>query len=251
VLAVFTFVGAGFARAVAALPLEQRLPDGGLPYAETNLSALIKEPWNTASLAPFLSFVVYWAWRLRWGRPQGPWCDYPFLSRALPLVALSLVGGVLYHATRSARLWLILDGLPIGVLVLAVAWQQWWLATGRSVARATLALLLSMGLAALVWAAAALPLSARINLNYATLGAAAVLPLLVRLAQTRWQHAAWVLAALLAFGAAVAFRALDYQLASVFPMGTHFLWHLFGGLATWMLAFYLYYSRRDELALNL
>lgn len=233
------------------LPPTDRLPDGGLPYAETDLAAAIKEPWNTASLLPFALIIGYWVWRLELGR-GGAWRQQAFLTAALPLIALSLVGGVLYHATRSAALWLVMDWLPIALLLMALAVQQWLRALPArwGLGRWALALGLPLALVLLSGALmrAALPLQARINLNYALLALAALLPIGLRLWQAGGRHGGWVLAALACFGAAVACRAADRALLDVLPMGTHWLWHLGGAAATACLTQYVYRSEADIVA---
>lgn len=229
----------------APLDPDQRLPDGGLPYAETDLSALIKEPWNTASLIPFGLIIAYWAWHLEFGRRDGRWRQHRFLASSLPIIGLSLIGGLLYHGTRSSRLWLVLDWLPIATLLLAVAVHQWWrVLRGRWRLLAYVLPLASLGLGGLLWRST-LPIQARINLNYAFMASIVLLPLGLRLGQTRGRHGAWVVGAVACFAAAVACRALDRELLHLLPMGTHWLWHVLGAGATACLAAYLYRSERD------
>jgi hypothetical protein len=51
----------------------------------------------------------------------------------------------------------------------------------------------------------------------------------------RRQVAPWIVGAALAFGVALLFRTADLAVCGVFPVGTHFLWHVFDGLTVALL----------------
>lgn len=205
--------------------------DGGPFYAETNMNRLIKEPFNAASALLFLLLVAVWVVRLR-----GRWRQYPFLTACLPLLAAGGVGGTLYHALRAARWMLLLDVVPISLLAMALSlflWARlraaWW----------QLPIIASLyGLVpAMEWV---LPVHHAINATYLIIAALVLTPVLLYLLRMRGQHASWVLAGLVLFAVAGFFRNADAWRPPLLPMGTHWLWHIFGAACTACLAEFVY-----------
>ena len=72
-----------------------------------------------------------------------------------------------------------------------------------------------------------------------------VLPLFATLARTRFRHAGWVAAGLVSFAIAFVFRFLDEQVGTYLPMGSHWLWHIFGAATTALLIEYFYRLERE------
>jgi len=211
-----------------------RLADGGPRYAETDLARFPVEPWATWTNVVFLVVIVYWALRLR-----STWRQHRLLSTvALPLLAVGWFGGTVYHAARSHIAWLLLDWVPIVLLLLLVAtwlWRRLLPKAGLSFRRTAVlvAALLAPVLVAGVFAkrlATSGPLG--ISVSYAVLSASAVLPAILNCVRTR--HAwPWLAGTLACFAAALFFRTGDAALhAAGWPHGSHYLWHVFGGLAT-------------------
>ena len=205
--------------------------DGGPFYAETDMNRLIKEPFNAASALLFLLLVAVWVVRLR-----GRWRHYPFLTACLPLLAAGGVGGTLYHALRAARWMLLLDVVPISLLAMALSlflWARlraaWW----------QLPILASLyGLVpAMEWL---LPIHQAINATYLIIAVLVLGPVALYLLRTGGQHAGWVLAALGLFLIAAWFRNADAWRPPLLPMGTHWLWHVFGAACTACLAEFIY-----------
>jgi len=74
-----------------------------------------------------------------------------------------------------------------------------------------------------------IPAHYAVSVSYALMGITILAPLLAYLYRIRWINAGWVLLALVAFLLAITSRVLDQH--GLLPMGTHFLWHLFGAVA--------------------
>ena len=219
-------------------------PDGtplyGPWYQETDFDRVIVEPWNTASAALFILLPVVWLWRLR-----GQYRRHRFIVWCLPILAVGGVGGTIYHAFRGRAIWLLLDFMPIVILALAAsvyAWskllRRWWLGLLSVPAVVLVRLFLFAWLRA-----SGLPFSTGINAGYSFLALVLLLPFALLMWKRRFRDA-WVLgAAVAAFAAAVTCRALDNGangLNHVLPMGSHFLWHLFGVVAAFFAIEYLY-----------
>jgi hypothetical protein len=70
-------------------------------------------------------------------------------------------------------------------------------------------------------------------------------PLLLHLYTREWRNIRMVMLTVGFFGTALVFRSLDHHpLMTWMPMGTHWLWHLMGGLAVHFLMTYIH---RDDL----
>lgn len=208
--------------------------DFGPWYTETiagiPLGRIPVEPFNTLSNLIFLIIVVDCIRRTKLNLHR-----YPLVVTSLPILLVGWFGGTMYHATRASRWWLILDFMPILLLTSAAAIALWRFIAGsylRSAAIVVLLVFLSRALTRLE----VFPLSIRFSLAYAGLASTILVPLAIvvrRRISTSWPL--FVLCAV-SFCIAVAFRSADRWLGeSWLPMGSHFLWHLFGGSAVWFL----------------
>ena len=79
-----------------------------------------------------------------------------------------------------------------------------------------------------------------INLSYASLAVVVLTPITLVLVRTRFRHSGWVVAGVVAFAIGWFFRLVDLRMGLYLPMGTHWLWHTFGAVATVMLVEYFY-----------
>jgi len=227
--------------------LPDRLPDRGPRYAETPVdpyaagAPAIAEPFNAATAALFIGLVGYWVIRLR-----GRYSRFPFLTACLPILLVGGVGGTLYHAFRTRPLYFFLDVIPISLLGLAGAlfltfrlgrWHG-WVRVGAYAVGAVLAYVLVNGLIfrMLRFDNPNVP----VNLSYASLAMVVLIPLLGVLIYTKFRGAGYVGAGLACFGIAFFCRLVDRTPYGDLPMGTHWLWHLFGAACTQFLIVYFY-----------
>lgn len=225
----------------ALIDSSQRLADWGPRYAETDLSRLPVESWATWTNLIFLFAIVYWTWRLR-----GQYSRHIILTIALPLLAAGWFGGTVYHATRSHPIWLLMDWVPIVLLMLlASGWMWRRLVPGVGLAFvATLAPLLAVLALARSLANTG---SAGISLSYALMAASVVVPAALNAVRNRTRAWVWLVVVFLCFAAALMFRLLDARLAAAgWPHGSHFLWHLFGGAATFCMFRFLFELRAAD-----
>lgn len=212
--------------------------DHGPIYAETDPGRFPVEPWATLTNLVFLFVIFYWARRLR-----GQWRRHLVLALALPLLTVGWLGGTVYHATRSHDIWLILDWGPIVVLILMAAywlWRRLLPASFLSSVAAGTALLLPVVLSAALARYLALSGRSGISASYAILAAGVVIPATLHCAR-RPDLRPLFAAVIACFAAAIAFRSGDIPLAELgWPHGSHYLWHLFGGLATFFMFTFLH-----------
>jgi hypothetical protein len=220
-----------------------RMPDGGPRYTETPADPYgpdaprVAEPWNTVTAAFFIVIVLVWMWRLR-----GRYRRYPFLVCCMPILLAGGIGGTLYHATRVSRVYFLLDVIPISALGLAGAvfmavryWggRGWWFVPGVAVFYAGVNLLLFRAVAptSVQWS---------VNLSYASLAVVILTPIALVLWRTRFRYAGWVVAGIISFVIAWFFRLVDSRIGYTLPMGSHWLWHTFGAVATAFLIEFFY-----------
>ena len=221
-----------------------RLADGGPIYRETPtdptvVSGWAAEPWNAATATVFVLLVVVWLVRLR-----GRYRRAPFVTACLPVLLAGGVGGTLYHAFRSRQAYFLLDVIPISLVALAGAI---FLAVrlGRGVGAGKV-LLVTLGVVVVYVAVnkvffIAIPTefpTVTVSLSYASLAVVILIPLFVTLARTGFRDAGLVYAGLACFALALVCRLVDP--VSPLPMGTHWLWHLFGAACTAFVVEYFY-----------
>ena len=209
--------------------------DSGPIYQETMAGRFPVEPWNTASNAIFLLIIIYFAIKIYHSK-----APHRFMVRVLWVIGASYIGGTMYHATRSHEIWLLLDWVPIIFLLIAAVYYFF----SKIALSTTKKLLFFSSLIALSFMVRWLPLPKIISASFGYIASVApiAVPTVWYLSKTKWKNGYLVLLAFLSFGIAITFRSLDgnYELL---PMGTHWLWHSFGGVAVFLFLSYIY---RDE-----
>ncbi|PAW94920.1 hypothetical protein CKK33_16015 [Mucilaginibacter sp. MD40] len=208
-------------------------PDGGLVYTETNLHHFFPEPWNMVSSALFLIPGIYWLIKLKGFNRQ-----YTFLSIATWLLLTGCVGSTVYHGLRKWHIFIMMDWLPIAILCLLASVYFWIKFSGRRyVGAITLVVFLALtfGIRKLM---PRYDIQLLISLNYTVMVLMIVLPLMLLLWRLHWQNSELVFGALLAFGIAIGFRIYDKY--TTLSIGTHFLWHTFGAIATSLIFVFIY-----------
>lgn len=188
------------------------------------------EPVNAVTNAAFLiaAFVM-------WRRVRGQ--GMPLAVLLVVILAAIGVGSYLFHT--HAQVWAaVVDVAPILLFILvyifAINRNVWRLKTWQA-----------LGLTALFfpYAAATVPLFRLIPGLGDSAGYAPV-PLLILIYAVLLRHRAPKTARGLAVGACVlivsiTFRSLDVPLCGVWPVGTHFLWHVLNGVMLgWMIEVY-------------
>lgn len=214
-------------------------PDGGPIYVETDLSILFSEPWNAFSSLAIVLPAVYWAVKLK-----GNFRKYPFIFYCIPLLILGGTGSTLFHAFRNSEYLLMMDVLPTAILMFSVGiyfWLKiipnWWGTAGivipGTVLRYTMHEIFPEELAT--------------NLSYFIAGTIVFFPLIFYLIKTRFEKAGFIILSVLFLIFALLFREMDFRVAHILPMGSHFLWHISSGVGAFFLAEYLYHIRIEEM----
>ncbi|MCO6431118.1 MAG: hypothetical protein J5J00_09680 [Deltaproteobacteria bacterium] len=205
--------------------------DFGPIYTETLLGRFPVEPWNTVSNLIFFFVVVYFSRRVYRERLASP-----IFLLGLPILFVGFIGGSLFHATRSDRIWLYLDFVPILLLTLLASLYFWHQVTGR-LCLAAFAVIGPFVAFRLLRAALPMTIGLRISLGYSFLAITVLLPAILFC----WKHLPSK-APLLAYSAASFLIAITFRMSDgsgLLPMGTHFLWHIFGGLSSFFLMSFL------------
>lgn len=206
--------------------------DHGPIYRETRPDRFPVEPWAMASNLVFLLLALYWARRIR-----RHWRSHPMIAVALPILLIGWIGGTIYHATRSHPVWLLLDWMPIALLLWLAGATLWWRLTGCRGLAVALGIL-PFFLSGLLMSRR-LPLHWRITCNYALMGLTLTVPAVWHCARRYPRGWRWLAGAAAAFATALLFRQWDLTAPDFLPMGTHFLWHVFGAVAAFCVFGYL------------
>lgn len=205
--------------------------DFGPIYTETiDLSRFPVEPWNTYSNLIFLAVAIFIALKTRLKAKE-----FPLLVISLPILLVGFIGGTIYHATRSHRIWLMMDYMPIMILCLFVSVYLLKHLLGNTI-RALIVVIIGFVLMRLIFVTASFPIGIRITFGYSALASLILLPAFL-VSRKYPSHRIYLIRATLLFALAIAFRFIDKS--ALLPMGTHFLWHVFGGLSVWSLVYFL------------
>ena len=223
--------------------LFQEFPkDSGPVYLETMEGQFPVEPFNTFSNLIFLFLIIYWGIKV-YRNPK----QHQFLAWVLPIIGISYVGGTVYHATRSHEFWLRLDWMPIMLLCAAVVIyfifklvKSWW--------RRIIWIVILLG-ASFLLRILPIPIGLRISLGYVITAATILIPIAWYLIRTKGKNITLVVTAFIIFAIAIFFRSIDLH-QDFFPMGTHWLWHLFGGIAVHFLIAYIFKDNLLNLSAN-
>ncbi len=213
----------------------QKFPnDTGTIYQETIEGAgrLPVEPFNTFSNLIFIAILIFFIKRIL-KRPK----QHPFFLFAIPVIFISWIGGTMYHGTRSHQIWLILDGAPImlvclgGIIYFIGKIQRiWW---------KRILLFIGLMLVTILPRLLDIPKGFRISFGYALTAIAVITPFIWYAYLTQWKNIKYIILGFSIFAVAVTFRTLD-NIIVLLPMGTHWLWHTFGGIAVFFLLLYIY-----------
>ena len=215
--------------------------DGGPIYFESDFSAFIAEPWNMATAIVFILIAAYWI-----NKSLNQKKRTPFIFYASILLLIGGIGGSLYHGFRNSQITLMMDWLPILLLCLGASIYFIRLSFGSWIPSTT-AVLGLVALESLNWSF--VPERLATNVSYSIMALTVLIPtflILRKMAFQGWQN---IVLAFVFFAMALFFRIVDKQ--GILPMGTHFLWHTFGAVATFfMFRFVWILEKRSKLAPN-
>ncbi len=209
-------------------------------YTETNLNHRFPEPLNTITSCFFLILAIYWIFRLKGFSKPGT-----FLSIASWILFIGSIGGTLYHGLRRYPVFIMMDWLPISILCLLASVYFWIKFSGKrfvGLLALVVFLLIEVQIRKLMHGS---NLQLGISLNYAAMVFMILLPLVLLLIKMKGHNWQIIAAALLSFAIALFFRVADsWRLLTV---GTHFLWHIFGVIATSLMFVFLKRIAEDKL----
>ncbi|OGV37034.1 MAG: hypothetical protein A2X48_04265 [Lentisphaerae bacterium GWF2_49_21] len=210
------------------------ITDGGPIYTETVAGRFPVEPINTISNFIFLFIIIYWAYKTRMNIIR-----YPMVVIGIGILVIGFIGGTLYHATRGSEVWLVSDYMAIYLSIITACIYLWFRITGNWF----LVLLFS------VLPALALRIIAGVMIvhdkhfiaaSYAVQALLILVPIFIHCYLNKLRYLGILCMALGSFALALAFRELDGHLGQYISCGSHFLWHIFGGISAFLLFHYIY-----------
>lgn len=215
--------------------IQQRPNDLGPVYKETDLTRCPVEPFNTFSNLIFLFLVIYWSWKTRFNTLK-----HPLTTVCMPILLLGYIEGTVYHATRSNTIWLWLDYMPVLVLALSAGIYLWRLLI-RNYALTFLLIVSPLPICYFMLEYARIPAKFSLSAVYVSLALNIMLPAVLHCVLKN--RTAW-LTLTLAFSffiLAIVCRQLDrFDIFTFMSHGTHFLWHIFGGISSFFTIKYIY-----------
>lgn len=205
--------------------------DGGPVYTETDFNQAIVEPWSTVTAFLFLAVSLYWFIRLR-----NSFRQHKFLLYVLILLSVGGVGGIIYHALRISRVFILMDWMPIMIIAFSLTIYFFVRSTGKFWP--------ALVLFAVVFCLNGLnfkfiPHNHSISISYSMMGIAAIIPIILMLRKSKMFMAKYFFSGIICLIIAVLSRILDRYIP--LPMGTHFLWHVFGAAGTFLIIHYVYF----------
>ena len=212
--------------------------DQGPIYRETDMSRLPVEPWSTASNLIFLVVFIYFAFKTKYNYKK-----FPLLVVFISILLVGWIGGTIYHATRSHDIWLKLDYMPIMFLVLMSSIYFWRELVGKWILVFTFTMLPIISYY-FMYKNLTFSHSISISIGYSVMAFVVVVPLILHCIYKNPKAWKFLVGALVSFAFAITFRVLDNQLGNSLSMGTHFLWHLFGGFCCFFMMYYVYSSEK-------
>lgn len=218
-------------------------PDGGPIYAETDLTSFVAEPWNAISSLAIMFPPIYWAIRLKWQFKR-----YSFLYTVIPLLTLGGLGSTLYHAFRATKWFLFMDGGPTAIAMILICVYLW----GKIIEnKLYVFLIVATFLAIRIGGHVFLEdKTLAINFGYFVTGVFIFLPVFTYLRQNEFYQWKLIVISGVALALSLLFRGIDFETTSIFPMGSHFLWHIFSGIGAFYLAKFLFLIRNKELGIS-
>jgi hemolysin III len=213
--------------------------DQGPVYRETDMSRLPVEPWSTVSNLIFLLVFIYFAVKTKFSYKK-----FPVLVVFLVILFIGWTGGTIYHATRSSDIWLKMDYMPIMFIVLLAAVHFW-----REVVKKWIWVfcftLLPIMLYHFVYKSLTVSHTISISIGYSIMALIVLVPLILHCILKNPKSWKFLAGGLLSFIFAISFRVLDnHKITEALPMGTHFLWHIFGGLCCFFMMYYVYNTEK-------
>ncbi len=159
----------------------------------------------------------------------------------MPVLFIGFIGGTLYHGTRNHEVWLLMDWVPI--MLLCMAASIYFLSKLKL---PRIVLIIMAIIPVIVWAllrTLTLEPNLKSAVGYSFTAIAIVLPIVVHLKKVHFKNSRYMVLAVCAFSLAIFFRSIDLIAnPSLFYMGTHWLWHFFGGIAVHFLISFIYYD---------
>lgn len=219
--------------------MEQFLPDGGPLYAETDLTRIIVEPWNSISSLSFLLPAFYCLILIK-----GKFSAHRLLTVSIILLILGGLGSTLYHAFRSSKYLLALDVFPIQILSFIII-IFFWSRIFTKIHHTAFLIMTFMVVKLILVKYHMFPNST--NVSYFLNGVMIFLPLVLYLRKTGFKNATIIISSMFFFIISLLCRQLDLYSRDLMPMGTHWLWHLFSAAGAALLGLYLFRINNPQL----
>lgn len=206
---------------------KSEIKDSGSIYKETQFGRFPVEPFNTYSNLVFIFLFLFWIIKI-WGS----WSQNIFLLICLPFVFIAWVGGTIYHAKRNSKFWVRVDVYFIMVVAMLFAFYFW--------NKLGFHLFFSILGTLPVLIGALVIRRSKAHVGYVIMGIFLVVPIIIFLIKISFFGLGYFVFAFVFSLLALLFRSIDLKVK--FRHGTHWLWHISGGVAFHFLITFVYLS---------
>ena len=218
----------------------QELKDGFPPNAETVAGGFPAEPLNAISNLGFLLVLVYWALKTKFRIRL-----YPVIVITMPLMFCALVAGTMHHILRSDKVWHSITLLCIFFAVVNACVYLWYRVT-ESWMKSFLCVMAVPLVFRLFLASLTFPEKISVAVVFVVMALAMLIPAVVHCMRNHLKNLELLVISSLAFMIALIFREADANLVGIMPLGTHFLWHIFGAVSLFYLLKYLFITDKTK-----
>lgn len=216
------------------------VPDGLPKNAETVLGRFPAEPFNAVSNLAFLAIIVYWTWKTRFRIRL-----YPAIVLVMPLMLGAFIAGTMHHILRSGKVWHSLVLFCIFFAVLNTCIYLWYRVTD-SWLKSFLCVLAVPLIFRIFLATISLPEKISIASVFVVMAMAIMIPAVIHCIKNHLKNLELLIISSLTFVIGLVFRETDHNLAGIMPVGTHFLWHIFGTISVFFLLKYLFITDKTK-----
>jgi len=215
-----------------------KMPDKCDPNAETNMNNFPVEPINAFSNIIFLAIIIYWTVKTKFRIRL-----YPLIVITMPLISVGFICGTMFHLLRNDIIWHHLNLLSILYAVIATSVYLWW----RVVRNwwKTFFLTLSIPLLFQGFLFFIQPIGKiSVGMVFSVMFLSILIPSGLHCLKNGYFNFKYLILSSLFFSIGIIFRTFDRFFIGHHSIGTHFAWHICGGLSIFFFLKYIYESDR-------
>jgi hemolysin III len=208
-------------------------------YAETNLNAFPVEPLAAFTNLIFPAVIIYWTVKTKFRIRL-----YPLIVIIMPLMTAAFFFGTMFHILRNDVIWHHLNMLSILYAVIAgniYLWRRvvksWW----KTFLLTLLTPVLFQIFILLIQPVDKISVSTVFTVMFLSI----LIPSALHCIKNRYHNFHLLVVSSIFFGSGIILRTADKYFLDTSLPGTHFLWHIAGGISIFFFLKYIYESDKE------